>query len=98
MKAGKRHRSGARHVGVRRAAMEPGHEGREECRDVGCEQVGRPAAMEPGHEGREEESTVGEDGGSSAVPQWSPAMKAGKSSRTDRRGGCSPCCRNGARP
>ena len=58
--------------------MEPGHEGREEGHEVVGEPVGHVAAMEPGHEGREE-AAVFAGMAKGNQPQWSPAMKAGKS-------------------
>ena len=78
MKAGKRPGEHEVVLEVDDAAMEPGHEGREE--PAGAVLCGSTelAAMEPGHEGREERGPVRCSAAFRRRPQWSPAMKAGK--------------------
>ena len=77
MKAGKTRILDPAGAAGRTASMEPGHEGRE---DLGMWQrppEARAASMEPGHEGRED--TVPDPQALTPKrPQWSPAMKAGK--------------------
>ena len=68
------------------AAMEPGHEDREE--QVAVRRHGRPedlAAMEPGHEDREEFATRRCWPSSVNRPQWSPVTRTGKSPRRPLR-------------
>ena len=122
------------------AAMEPGHEDREDLRSqgmdnqdiraameprsrpagpsnpgsptgpgVGCHEdredealqqapaLGQRAAMEPGHEDREDAAFGWGADQWPALPQWSPAMKTGKTAATRP---CAPGAtrRNGARP
>ena len=81
----------------RTAAMEPGHEGREERRRLSAPPRRDRAAMEPGHEGREE-LVDGQEAVADAQPQWSPAMKAGKSNPPDPHRRPERLRRNGARP
>ena len=79
------------------AAMEPGHEDREERTSLSdVHRVGRVAAMEPGHEDREEEGDKRDDIRKILLPQWSPVTRTGKSSRLKTRRS-PPRRRNGAR-
>jgi hypothetical protein len=79
MVAGKTRHADPRRHHRRRAAMEPGHGGREDDWGVASAACpGRVAAMEPGHGGREDLRTRVTGTTRRSRPQWSPAMVAGK--------------------
>ena len=78
--------------------MEPGPHGREESLGKLVDAAYEHAAMEPGPHGREEvpENRVHEV--QALLPQWSPALTAGKRKRPGPQSSQPYVRRNGARP
>ena len=69
------------------AAMEPGHEDREEDGVKYRFVATATAAMEPGHEDREEQTSGWWDPGARDMPQWSPVTRTGEEHRLRRGSG-----------